>query len=294
MTPRGRQATYRCNPPIDLRPLESTSLSRGIFTPLNDNGRTRGTADEETGMTANILIVEDDADINEIISTQLSRNGHTCTQAFSGTEALMRLDPDDGPLPYDLVICDLMLPGATGEQIIDSVRGTDSSLPVIVISARTSTADRVELLKLGADDYLTKPFDLDELVARVEVQLRHRSKQHGPRMNDSRTPHEKAGGSLVFRDWALDPSSRTFSVMGSPLQLTRIEFNLLEAMMRQPKRAFSKQDLFEAAWGEPYAGDDSTVTVHVSNIRAKLKASGTDAYIKTVWGIGFKLDGSGN
>lgn len=80
-------------------------------------------------MTANILVVEDDADINEIISTQLSRQGHTCTQAFSGTEALMRLDPNGGPLPYDLVICDLMLPGATGEQIIDSVRGIDSALP---------------------------------------------------------------------------------------------------------------------------------------------------------------------
>lgn len=92
----------------------------------------------------------------------------------------------------------------------------------------------------------------------------------------------------------LEPSSRTFLVAGSPLQLTRIEFNLLEAMMRQPRRAFSKQDLFEAAWGEPYAGDDSTVTVHISNIRAKLKPSGTDAYIKTVWGIGFRLDGGGN
>lgn len=247
-------------------------------------------ADEETNMAANILVVEDDADINEIISTQLSRNGHTCTQAFSGTEALMRLDPNGGPLPYDLVICDLMLPGATGEQIIDSVRGIDSALPVIVISARTSTADRVELLKLGADDYLTKPFDLDELAARVEVQLRHRSKQRGPRTNESRTSHEKASGTLVFRDWMLEPSSRTFLVSGSPLQLTRIEFNLLETMMRQPRRAFSKQDLFEAAWGEPYAGDGSTVTVHISNTRAKLKPSGTDAYIKTVWGIGFRLD----
>ena len=161
---------------------------------------------------------------------------------------------------------------------------------MIVISARTSTADRVELLKLGADDYLTKPFDLDELAARVEVQLRHRSKQRGPRTNESRMPHEKASGTLVFRDWMLEPSSRTFLVAGSPLQLTRIEFNLLEAMMRQPRRAISKHNLFEAAWGEPYAGDDSTVTVHISNIRAKLKPSGTDAYIKTVWGIGFRLD----
>lgn len=241
-------------------------------------------------MAANILVVEDDADINEIISTQLSRQGHTCTQAFSGTETLMRLDAGGGTLPYDLVICDLMLPGATGEQIIDTVRGVDSALPVIVISARTSTADRVELLKLGADDYLTKPFDLDELAVRVEVQLRHRAKHPESKARDNAAAPESTGGAISFRDWMLDPSSRTFAVKGDFLPLTRIEFNLLETMMRQPKRAFSKQDLFEKAWGEPYAGDDSTVTVHVSNIRAKLKESGTDAYIKTVWGIGFKLD----
>lgn len=241
-------------------------------------------------MAARILVVEDDADINEIISVRLARHGHSCVQAFSGSEALMRLDGRGEALPYDLVICDLMLPGATGERIIDTVRQADPDLPVIVISARTSTADRVELLRLGADDYLTKPFDLDELAARVEVQLRHRSKHLRPQENYDEAPHGEAGGALVFRDWTLDPSSRTFLVTGSPVQLTRIEFNLLEALMRQPKRAFSKQDLFEAAWGEPFAGDDSTVTVHISNIRAKLKASGTDAYIKTIWGIGFKLD----
>lgn len=241
-------------------------------------------------MAARILVVEDDADINEIISVQLGRHGHSCVQAFSGSEALMRLDANAAALPYDLVICDLMLPGATGEQLIDTVRQADPDLPVIVISARTSTADRVELLRLGADDYLTKPFDLDELAARVEVQLRHRSKHHRPQETGAEAPHGEAGGALAFRDWMLDPSSRSFSVAGSPVQLTRIEFNLLETLMRQPKRAFSKQDLFEAAWGEPFAGDDNTVTVHISNIRAKLKASGTDAYIKTIWGIGFKLD----
>lgn len=240
-------------------------------------------------MAARILIIEDDADINEVISTRLTRHGHDCVQAFSGSEALMRLDADDDPPSYDLVICDLMLPGATGEQVVNAVRKTDADLPVIVVSARTSCADRVELLKLGADDYLTKPFDLDELAARVEVQLRHRSRRRGSPESGSESACER-GGRLAFRDWTLDTASRTFSVNGGPLPLTRIEFNLLESLMRQPKRAFSKQDLFEAAWGEPYTGDDNTVTVHVSNIRAKLKASGTDRYIKTVWGIGFKLD----
>lgn len=190
-----------------------------------------------------------------------------------------------------------MLPGATGEELIAALRKRDAGLPVIVISARTSTTDRVDLLKLGADDYLTKPFDLDELAARVEVQLRHRTSTNlGARGEAAGTPGDTPAGepgggtgTLTFRSWKLDPSARTFTVAGGPVALTRIEFNLIEAMMRQPKRAWSKQDLFEAAWGEPYAGDDGTVTVHISNIRAKLKASGTDGYIKTVWGIGFKL-----
>ncbi|MDO4436985.1 MAG: response regulator transcription factor [Coriobacteriaceae bacterium] len=256
-------------------------------------------------MGARILIVEDDADINEIIAVRLARQGHTCTQAYSGTEGIMRLggelahaggatetaDEKRADLPYDLVICDLMLPGATGEELIGALRARDAGLPVIVISARTSTTDRIDLLKLGADDYLTKPFDLDELAARVEVQLRHRAPRASG-LGDARE-HASRGaspsGSLNFRSWRLDANARTFTACGEPVALTRIEFNLLEKLMEQPKRAWSKQDLFEAAWGEPYAGDDSTVTVHMSNIRAKLKSSGTDAYIKTVWGIGFKL-----
>jgi len=121
------------------------------------------------------------ADINEIIAVYLARQGHTCTQAYSGTEGIMRLGGElasasgaasamdkkhDAPT-FDLIICDLMLPGATGEELIAAVRERDPELPVIVISARTSTTDRIDLLKLGADDYLTKPFDLDELAARV-------------------------------------------------------------------------------------------------------------------------------
>lgn len=258
-------------------------------------------------MGARILIVEDDADINEIIAVHLARQGHTCTQAFSGTEGIMRLgagqdvaggvDAGGVELPFDLIICDLMLPGATGEELIATVRECTPELPVVVISARTSTTDRIDLLKLGADDYLTKPFDLDELAARVEVQLRHRlARERGATARNGDLPGsgaregENTARTLLFRAWDLDPASRTFTVDGAPVALTRIEFNLVETLMRQPKRAFSKQDLFEAAWGEPYAGDDSTVTVHISNIRSKLKASGTDGYIKTVWGIGFKLN----
>lgn len=237
-----------------------------------------------------ILIVEDDADINHIVATRLAREGYACTQAYSGTEARLLLHAGatgeaPEPFPFDLVVCDLMLPGLTGEELTVLVRERTADVPIIVISARTATADKIDLLELGADDYLTKPFDLDELTARVAVQLRHRrgAAQTGAGGTGG-TGHE-----LRFRSWTLDPDARTFSAAGASVELTRTEFNIVEMLMSHPKRVFSKRELFEGAWGEAYAADDSTVTVHVSNIRAKLKASGTSDYIKTVWGMGFKL-----
>lgn len=237
-----------------------------------------------------VLVIEDDADINNIVATHLSRAGYECVQAFSGTEAKLLLQaPGQAPasaaepsLPIaDVVICDLMLPGLPGEDLVRLIRRSDEQTPIIVISARTAASDKIDLLKLGADDYLAKPFDLDELLARVEVQLRH----HG-RSSAIATSND---GVLRFRDWALDPQARVFSVAGETLALTRIEFNIIEILVRHPKRVFTKQELFEQAWGEPYAADDNTVNVHVSNIRSKLKATGTDNYLKTVWGMGFKL-----
>ena len=119
-----------------------------------------------------VLIIEDDADINNIVATHLTRAGYTCTQAFSGTEAKLLLDSGNSPMA-DVVICDLMLPGLPGEELVRLMRECDQDTPIIVISARTAASDKIDLLKLGADDYLAKPFDLDELLARIEVQLRH-------------------------------------------------------------------------------------------------------------------------
>ena len=234
---------------------------------------------------ARVLVIEDDTAINEVVATRLSRDGHAVTQAFSGSEARLLLGAaDEKSGGFDVVVCDLMLPGATGEELVGLIRSRGSETPVVVISARTTAADRVDLLRLGADDYLSKPFDLDELAARVEVQLRHRA-----------TP-APGGRTLRWRRWELDPEARTLTVApgegderGGAVSLTRIEFNILEALVRRPNRVFSKSELFELAWGEPFAGDDSTVAVHVSNIRSKLRETGTDDYIKTVWGMGFKL-----
>ena len=234
-----------------------------------------------------VLIVEDDADINQIVATHLARQGMTCTQAFSGSEARLLLGAGDG-FPFDVVVSDLMLPGCSGEELVGLIRERDPRVPIIVISARTATSDRIDLLKLGADDYLVKPFDLDELVARIEVQLRHRAGMSEPAGTGGARAADEAAP-LRFRAWELDPEARAFFAAGTPVSLTRIEFNILQAMIEHPRRVFSKQELFERAWGEPYTVDDNTVNVHVSNIRAKLKASGTDGYIKTVWGMGFKL-----
>lgn len=232
---------------------------------------------------ARILVIEDDAAINDVVTTRLERAGHEVTQAFSGSEARLLLESGSGRGAFDVVVCDLMLPGIAGEELVRLIRERDASTPVVVISARDAAADRVSLLRLGADDYLTKPFDLDELVARVEVQLRHRD------VAPSAT-------TLRWRRWTLDPEARTLQVApgekgepGGTVTLTRIEFNILELLVRRPNKVFGKAELFELAWGEPFAGDDSTVAVHVSNIRAKLRASGTDDYVRTVWGMGFKL-----
>lgn len=244
-------------------------------------------------MDAHILIVENGPDISTIAATHLRKLGYSCTQAFSGCEAQMllpRANPN-APHPFDLILCDLMIPGLTGEELIANLRNHGDTTPVIVVSARTACTDRVALLRKGADDYICKPFDLDELAARVDVQLRRRTVEAAiSHSEQDKGPRGAAGkGVLTFNSWRLDPSGHTFTVDALPFDLTPIEFKLIATLMAHPHRAFSKQELFEAAWGEPYAADDDTVTVHISNIRAKLRPTGTDGYIKTVWGMGFKL-----
>ena len=234
---------------------------------------------------ADILIIEDDPSINEVVCAHLERRGYRCRQAFSGTEGLMLLR-EQRP---DVVITDLMLPGVPGEEIVRAIRGADSALPIIVISARITAADKISLLQAGADDYLTKPFDLDELQARIEVQRRHHAERAHAGTAASATD---AGGYqrlLAFRRWELDPDGRVFRVDGEEVALTRTEFNILELLMARPQKVFTKQELFELAWGEPYSVVDSTVNVHVSNLRRKLKPTDTDGYLQTVWGMGYKL-----
>lgn len=228
---------------------------------------------------ARILVVEDDSAINDIVTTQLGRAGYEVEPAFSGTEAKRLLDAED----FDLVITDLMLPGMTGEEVVGQIRAHDELTPILVLSAKTAAADKVELLSLGADDYLTKPFDLDELTARVMALLRRvgRMPEADPSAND---------GAVAVGAWVLDPVQRTLLVDGEPIPLTRTEFDMLHLLARHPKRVFTKQEIYRYVWDDDAPAGDGSVATHISNLRTKLKASGTDEYVQTVWGIGFKLE----
>ena len=218
-----------------------------------------------------VLIIEDDTDINNSTAQYLRRQGCGCVQAYSGTEG-RRLWQEGG---FDLLLVDLMLPGLSGGELIAEIRRS-APTPVIVLSARAELSDKVELLSLGADDYLTKPYQLEELWARIQVQLRHASA----------SPVREI---LRYRDWELNFDEMTLTAAGQPVNLTAHEFKIVELLAGQPKRVFTKQQIYEAVWGDAYAVEDKTIPVHASNIRAKLRPSGTDSYIQTVWGIGFKL-----
>lgn len=223
-----------------------------------------------------ILIVEDDTNINNLLHEALSKEGYTCDQAFSGTEARMLL----GMSIYSLVMLDLMLPGISGEDVLAEIR-KQGNIPVIVLTAKDGLDEKISLLTSGADDYITKPFEIKEVVARVQVQLRHASQE----------PHSEAVQStLTYRDLTIDKDTFQVRIEGKVLpKITKQEFAILELLLKHPKQVFSKEDIFEYAWEEPYMGETKTLDVHISNIRKKIKEVTEEEYIETVWGIGYRL-----
>lgn len=219
-----------------------------------------------------LLIVEDDAENNEILREYLEGHGYVCTQAFSGSEGRLLFSLEH----FDLVLLDLMLPGVSGEELVSEF---SRKAPVIVLSAKSGLDSKVNVLAAGAEDYLCKPFDLPELLVRIQVQFR--------RQANGRTNGD--GEIFRYREWSLNPETMEMLAAGRPISLTRHEFLILELLIRNPRQVFSKRRIYEYAWGEEYLAEDKTINVHISNIRAKLKESGTDSYLQTVWGMGFKL-----
>jgi len=225
--------------------------------------------------TIDILVVEDDISLNELLCTILIREGYKPVGAYSGTEALLHLSQN---IPK-LIILDLMLPGKTGEDVLITLREV-RSVPVIVLTARGDKETIVKLLRLGADDYLTKPFDNNELLARIEVQLRRNCQVDSP----------DAKQTISFRDLTLDIDSYDVLVSGQKANLSKKEFALLKLLMSHPSKVFTKNNIYETVWEGAFLGDDNTVNVHISKLRAKLSnLSPNEEYIQTIWGIGFKM-----
>jgi two-component system response regulator ResD len=236
---------------------------------------------EEQGMespVAKILVVDDEPNIREVVSLYLRRDGHSVVTAADGEEALrfyQQMEPD-------LVVLDLMLPKVSGLEVCRRIQA-DERVPVVMLTARGEEEDRIVGLGIGADDYVVKPFSPRELAARVEAVLR--------RVNEART---SSGGekSLVFGDLRIDPNAREVTIRDAPATLTAREFDLLHHMASHPRRVFTRDQLMETVWGYAFAGDTSTVTVHIRRLREKIEPDPTrPRFLQTVWGVGYRFVG---
>lgn len=215
-----------------------------------------------------ILIIEDDISIHECLEELLRNNGYDTCNAYSGTEALLLLEKEK----YDLILLDLMLPGMNGEQIIEKIKDT----PIIVLSAKISSDDKVNCLLSGANDYITKPFNSNELLARVEVQLRSK--------NNSSTSE-----TLKYKDLELLNDNHTLLIKDEKVSLTRTEYAILKHLLLNKKQVITKNKLLDLISIDTEDCDENSLRVHISNLRRKIKEYAEEEYIESIWGIGFKM-----
>lgn len=213
-----------------------------------------------------IAIIEDDEHIGNILAETLTHEGYGVLRAYSGTEAILLFQQ----CTPDLVLLDLMLPGISGEELLPKIKG----IPVIVVSAKVGIDDRVNLLLGGAADYITKPFDMKELLARITVQLRSGSDNSSV---------------LTVGDLVLNTTSHELSVQGNPVHLTKTEFAIIKILMQNPTQAIAKSVLLDRISLDTPDCMESSLKVHISNMRRKLREVSEKEYIEAVWGIGFKL-----
>lgn len=219
-------------------------------------------------MNRTIAVIDDDVYIGDMIERVLKKEGYLVLRAYSGTEALLLLDQKRP----DLILLDLMLPGLSGEAILPKI----SDIPVIVISAKVGVQDKVKLLLNGASDYLTKPFEIQELLARITVQFRNKKK-------------ETKTTSLAIGDLKLDTALHELYVEQTLVRLTKTEYAILKLLMQNPKQVITKSAMLERISEDTPDCVESSLKVHISNLRKKLREVNGKDYIEAVWGIGFKL-----
>ena len=215
-----------------------------------------------------ILIVEDDVSIHNVIEELLKKEKYFTINAYSGTEALLLLEKEN----YDLILLDLMLPAISGERIIEKV----TNIPIIVLSAKCSSEDKVNCLLSGANDYITKPFDGKELLARVKVQLRNKNKSN----------HSDI---LKYKELELLKNNHALVISGNRVNLTRTEYAILKCLILNSNQVLSKNRLLDLISIDTEDCDENSLKVHISNIRKKIKTITSNEYIESVWGIGFKM-----
>jgi DNA-binding response OmpR family regulator len=235
--------------------------------------------DQETETpVAKILVVDDEPNIPEVVSLYLRRDGHSVISAADGEEAL-RLYRQSQP---DLVVLDLMLPKVSGLEVCRRIQA-DERVPVVMLTARGEEEDRIVGLGIGADDYVVKPFSPRELAARVEAVLR--------RVNEAQTG-ASVDKLMDFDDLRIDPNTREVTIRDTPVTLTAREFDLLHHMASHPRRVYTRDELMETVWGYAFAGDTSTVTVHMRRLREKIEPDPAHPrYLQTVWGVGYRFVG---
>ncbi|MEK3979173.1 response regulator transcription factor [Psychrobacillus sp. FSL K6-2836] len=222
-----------------------------------------------------ILVVEDDNDINELLCNIVRKNGYIPQAAYSGTEAMLYIKNRE----WDMLLLDLMLPGMTGEEILENI-SEQTTCPIIIISAKLAQQTKIDALRTGADDYITKPFDIGEVSARIDSHLRRYQK-----MGNISKKKE-----LRYKDLTIDTEAKLVQVNNQMLNLTAREYAILKLLLSSPKKVFTKANVFESVWKEEFHGDDNTINVHISNVRNKLaKANPKEEYIETIWGMGYRL-----
>jgi two-component system response regulator MprA len=221
-----------------------------------------------------ILVVDDERAVRESLRRALQLEGYEIELAEDGSEALGRLA--SGPQP-DAVILDVLMPGVDGLEVCRTLRRNGNSLPVLMLTARTQVEDRVEGLDAGADDYLTKPFALEELLARIRALLRRSGEGDG------------GGETLRFADLELDPGTREVKRGGDPIELTRTEFSLLELFLLNPRQVLTRSVIFERVWGYDFGFASNSLDVYIGYLRRKTEAGGKPRLIHTVRGVGYAL-----